>query len=112
MVWEAFWGSLGLLLGALGGPLGVSWELLRVSGSTKEGLLSRLGALLGLVCSRLAAGDGLGSVVESIWLVFGAPKRLLGSVLAPVKTISTIKTASPSFDTFCFFALVVVVVSD
>ena len=99
MVLETFWGSLGLLLRTLGGLLGVSWELLRASGSTKEGLQSRLGTLLGFVCSRLAAEDGLGSVVGCIWLVFGAPEGLLGSVLASVKTTSTIKTAFPSFDT-------------
>ena len=62
MVLKAFGGSLGLLLGALGALLGVAWELLRASGSTKEGLQIRLGTLLGLVCSLLAAEDGLGSV--------------------------------------------------
>ena len=93
MVLKAFGGSLGLLLGALGGLLGVSWELLRASGSTKEGLQSRLGTLLGFVCSRLAAEDGLGSVAGRLWLVFGAPDGLLGAVLASVKAISTIKTA-------------------
>ena len=72
MVLKAFWGSLGLLLGALGGLLGVSWELLRASGSTKEGLQIRLGTLLDLVCLRLAAEDGLGSVVGHLWLVFGS----------------------------------------
>ena len=77
MVLKAFWGSLGLLLGALGGLLGVSWELLRASGSTKEGLQSRLGTLLGFVCSRLAAEDGLGNVVGRLWLV----RSLLGSIL-------------------------------
>ena len=63
MVLRAFWGSLGLLLGALGALLGVSWELLRASGSTKEGLQIRLGTLLGLVCSLLAAESGLGRVL-------------------------------------------------
>ena len=62
MISKAFWGSLGLLLGALGGLLGGSWELLRASGSTRKGLQNRLGTLLGLVCSLLAAEDGLGSV--------------------------------------------------
>ena len=99
MVLETFWGSLELFLGALGGLLGVSWELLRASGSTKEGRQSRIETLMGLVCSRLAAEDGLGSVLECIWPVFGGPESLLGSVLASVKTISTIKTAFPSFDT-------------
>ena len=69
MVLKAFWGSLGLLLGALGALLGVSWELLRASGSTKEGLQIRLGTLLGLVCSLLAAEDGLGSVDVVFYLL-------------------------------------------
>ena len=63
MVLKAFWGSLGLLLGALGGFLGGSWELFGASRSTKEGLQIRLGTLLGLVCSLLAAEDGLGTVL-------------------------------------------------
>ena len=63
MVLKAFGGSLGLLLGALGALLGVSWELLRASGSTKEGLQIRLGTLLGLVYSLLAAEGGLGRVL-------------------------------------------------
>ena len=95
MVLKAFWGSLGLLLGALGDPL----EAFGASRSTKKGLQIRLGTLLGFVCSRLAAEDGLGSVVGRLWLVFGAPEGLLRGVLASVKTISTIKTAFPSFDT-------------
>ena len=99
MVLITFWGSLGLLLGALGALLGVSWELLWASGSTKEGLQIRLGTLLGLVCSLLAAEDGFGRVLGRLWLVLGAPEGLLGGVLASVKTISTIKTAFPSFDT-------------
>ena len=79
--------------------MGLFWEVFRASRSTKEGLQIRLGTLLGLVCSRLAAEDGLGSVVGRIWLVFGAPEGLLGGGLASVKTISTIKTAFPSFGT-------------
>ena len=69
MVLRAFWGSLGLLLGAPGALLGVSWELLRASGSTKEGLQIRLGTLLGLVCSLLAAEDGLGSADVVFYLL-------------------------------------------
>ena len=65
-------------MGALGGLLGGSWELLRASGLTKEGLQNRLGTLLGLVCPRLAAEDGLGSVVGRLWLV----RSLLGSILS------------------------------
>ena len=74
MVLKAFWGSLGLLLGALGGFLGVSWELLRASGSTKEGLQIRLGTLLGLVCSLLAAEDGFGSVLGLSLARFGCSR--------------------------------------
>ena len=72
MVLKTLWASLELLWGAHGGLLGVSWELLRASGSTKEGLQIRLGTLLDLVCLRLAAEDGLGSVVGHLWLVFGS----------------------------------------
>ena len=69
MVLKTFWGSLGLLLEALGGLFGGSWEVFGASRSTKEGLQIRLGTLLGLVCSLLAAEDGLGSVVGRLWLV-------------------------------------------
>ena len=110
MVLKAFWGSLGLLLGALGALLGVSWELLRASGSTKEGLQIRLGTLLGLVCSLLAAESGLGRVLGPPLARFGAPEGLLGGVLASVKPISTIKTAFPSFDTLFYLLVVVAVV--
>ena len=93
MVLKAFWGSLGLLLGALGALLGVSWELLRASGSTKEGLQIRLGTLLGLVCSLLAAEDGLGNVLGPHFNRFGCSRSNLNAFLASVKTVSTIKTA-------------------
>ena len=69
MVLKTFWGSLGLLLGALGALLGVSWELPQASGSTKEGLQIRLGTLLGLVCSLLAAEDGVGSADVVFYLL-------------------------------------------
>ena len=55
MVLQSFWGSLGLLLGALGGLLGA----LEASRSTKKGLQIHLGTLVGLVCSPLAAEDHL-----------------------------------------------------
>ena len=90
--------------------MGVSWELLRTSGSTKEGVQIRLGTLLGLVCSLLAAEDGLGSVMGLFWLVLGAPEGLFRVVLASVEPISTIKTAFPSFDILFSLAVVVVVV--
>ena len=106
---KAFWGSLGLLLGALGGFLGGSWELFGASRSTKEGLQIRLGTLLGLVCSLLAAESVLGRVLGPPLARFGAPEGLLGGVLASVKPISTIKTAIPIFDILFFLALVLVI---
>ena len=78
MVLKAFWGSLGLLLGALGALLGVSWELLRASGSTKEGLQIRLGTLLGLVCSLLAAESGLGRVLGPSLVRFWCTREPFG----------------------------------
>ena len=84
MVLKAFWGSLGLLLGALGGLLGGSWELFGASRSTKEGLQIRLGTLLGLVCSLLAAEDGLGSVLGLSWAPPGGSWGSLGSSLGPL----------------------------
>ena len=64
--------ALGAILGALGevlghaerswGLLGFSWGLSGASRSTKRGLQFRLGTPLGLVCSLLAAEDGLESV--------------------------------------------------
>ena len=66
--------------GALGGFLGGSWQLFGASRSTKEGLQIRLGIILGLVCSLLAAEDGLGSVdvvfsllSEPLGMDFGLP---------------------------------------
>ena len=61
--------------------MGVSWELLRTSGSTKEGVQIRLGTLLGLVCSLLAAENGPGASWGCVWLVLGAPEGLLRLVL-------------------------------
>ena len=49
----------------------------------------------------------LGAFWAPLWLVVRAPENLLGSVLASVKPISTIKTAFPSFDILCYFAAVV-----
>ena len=109
MVLKTFWGSLGLLWGALGGFLGGSWELFGASRSTKEGLQIRLGTLLGLVCLLLAAENGLGRVLGPPLARFGAPEGLLGGVLASVKPISTIKTAIPIFDILLFLALVLVI---
>ena len=57
------------VLGLSRGPLGGSWELFGASRSTKEGLEIRLGTLFGLVCSLLAADDGLGSVDVVFYLL-------------------------------------------
>ena len=57
--------------GYFGESLGVSWELLRTSGSTKEGVQILWGTLLGLVRSLLAADDGPGSVVGLFLARFG-----------------------------------------
>ena len=54
-VLEPFWGSLGLLSGALGGLLGGSWGLFGASISTIEGSRIPLGTPLGLVCLLVAA---------------------------------------------------------
>ena len=54
--------------------MGGSWELFGASRSTKEGLQIRLGTLLGLVCSLLAAEDGLGSVLGPSLGRFGCPR--------------------------------------
>ena len=84
MVLKTFWGSLGLLLGALGGFLGGSWELFGASRSTKEGLQIRLGTLLGLVCSLLAAEDGFGRVLGPSLARFGCSRGpLKGSQADP-----------------------------
>ena len=101
---------MGALSGSFWELLGVSWELFGASRSTKEGLQIRLGTLLGLVCSLLAAEDGLGSVVGLHLARFGYPAGILRVALASVKTISTIETALPSFDTFFSLAVVVAAV--
>ena len=54
--------------------MGGSWELFGASRSTKEGLQIRLGTLLGLVCSLLAAEDGLGSVLGLSLARFGCSR--------------------------------------
>ena len=64
----------GALSGSFWELLGLSWELFGASRSTKEGLQIRLGTLLGLVCSLLAAEDGLGSVVGLHLACFGCSR--------------------------------------
>ena len=91
MVLKTFWGSLGLLLGALGGFLGGSWELFGASRTTKEGLQVRLGTLLGLVCLPRAAGGGLGKVLGSSLACFIRSRNLLGSILSSQADPPTLK---------------------
>ena len=56
MVLGAFWGSLGLLLGPLGGLLGDLWRLLGVSSATFGGLVGRRWSAVGFYRSPLASG--------------------------------------------------------
>ena len=77
MVLQTFGGSLGLLWGTLGELWGGSWELFGASRSTKKGLQIRIGTLLGLVCSLLAAEDGLGRVLGLSLARFGCSRMLL-----------------------------------
>ena len=79
------WGSLGSSLGPLDRPKRASRFVLELSwASFARFLLPKM---------------ALGAFWGCLWFVFGAPEGLLGGVLASVKTISTIKTAFPSFDT-------------
>ena len=82
MVLKTFWDSLVLLLGALGGFLGGSWELFGASRSTKEGFQIRLGILLGFVCLLLAAEGGLGKVLGLSLARFIPSRNRLGSILS------------------------------
>ena len=71
--------------------MGVSWELLRTSGSTKEGVQIRLGTLLGLVCLLLAAENGAGASWGCFWLVLGAPEGLFTLVLSAPEGFSRVE---------------------
>ena len=66
---DGFESVFGALPGSFWELLGVPGELFRASGSTKEGLQIRLRVLLGLVCSLLAAEDGLGSADVVFYLL-------------------------------------------
>ena len=79
---KRFCNRLGVLSGSFWELLGVSWELLRASGSTKEGVQIRLGTLLGLVCLLRAAEGGLGKVLGSSLARFIPSRSLLGSILS------------------------------
>ena len=65
MVWELF----GTLFGSFWVLLGVFCELSGALRSTKLGLEIRVGIVLGLVCSLLAADDGLGSADVVFYLL-------------------------------------------
>ena len=54
--------------------MGVSWGRFGASRSTREGLQIRLGTLLGLVGSLLAADDGFGSVLGLSLARFGCSR--------------------------------------
>ena len=72
-----------------GAPPGSLWELLGGSGelsgafrSSREVLQIHLGILFGLVCSPLAAEDGLGWVLGPSMSFFISSRNLLGSILS------------------------------
>ena len=65
---------------------------------------------MGLVCSPLAAENGLGSVLGLSLARSGCSREPFGRGGASVKPISTVKTAFPSFDTLFYLVLVLVVV--
>ena len=66
---------------------------------------------MGLVCSPLAAENGLGSVLGLSLARSGCSREPFGrGGVASVKPISTVKTAFPSFDTLFYLVLVLVVV--
>ena len=67
MVLEAFWASLGLPLGALGGLLGGPWGLQIDQKALPRSDFFRFGALVGLFWSLLVAEDGLQSVMGPSW---------------------------------------------
>ena len=102
MVLKAFWGSFGLLLGALGGFLGGSWELFGASRSTKEGLQIRLGTFLGIVCLLLAAEGGLGKVLGSYLARFILSRSFLGSILSSQTDPPTLKNLDFLFGILTF----------
>ena len=70
--------------------MGGSWEFLGASKSTKEGPQIRLGTLLGLVCSLLAAEDGLGRVLGPSLARFWCSRVLLKGSQADPPTLKNV----------------------
>ena len=67
MVLKAFWGYLGLLLGAV-------WGYILIQKKRRDSFWGSLG----LVCLLLAADDGL----RSVDMLFTSPRSFLGSILS------------------------------
>ena len=107
MVLKAFWASLGLVLGALGGFLRLLGSSLGPLDRPKRASRFVLELSWASFARFLLPKMALGRFWGRLWLVLGAPKCVLGGVLASDKPISTIKTALPSFDTLFFLVVVV-----
>ena len=73
-----FWKSFGAPAGAFGDIWGMSLGLSGASRSTEEGFQIHFGTLLGLVCSLLAAKDGVGAEADGL----PQPPRGLGRRMA------------------------------
>ena len=73
-----FWERVGAPTGAFGDLRGMSWGLSGASRSTDKGFQNHFGTLLGLVCSLLAAKDGVGSEADGL----RQPPRGLGRRMA------------------------------
>ena len=91
--------------------MGGSWGLFGASRSTKEGLEIRLGILLGLVCSFLAAKDGFGSVLGLSLARFGCSREPFGMGGGRLRQADIDRqNCFPSFDTLFYIVFVLVVV--
>ena len=108
MVLESFWGSLGLILGALGAPWGSHGGSLGAPELPTFLAPFDPGAFLSLLelswasfACFLLPKMALGRFWGRLWLVFGAPEGFLRGVFVPAKLVLMIRTAFPSFDTIC-----------
>ena len=90
--------------------MGVSWGRPGGSRSTREGLQIRLGTLLGLVCSLLAAEDGFERVLGLSLARFGCSRGPFRGCFGLRQTDFDHQNCSPSFDILCVIAALVVVV--